>query len=135
MPGPRGQVLVEKGGRVSVKRLAKAPCLSHLEHWATLSGVFLLNFLPANHPATGRPPWAPPEEAGLGGSRSGHLRAGSPEQRAIPRCRPEGFTHGWSTDGAGAAPQAAERGWQEGRGPAAGSPGGWQSDGGGGRGR
>lgn len=35
---------------------------------------------------------------GLGGSCSGHLRAGGPEQGAIPLCRPEGFTCGWSTE-------------------------------------
>ncbi|KAI4530371.1 hypothetical protein MG293_019260 [Ovis ammon polii] len=46
----------------------------------------------------GRSPWAPPEEVGLGGSCSGHLRAGGPEQGAIPLCRPEGFTCGWSTE-------------------------------------
>ena len=34
----------------------------------------------------------------------------------------------------GSTPGWREKGWQEGRGPAAGSPGGWQSDGGGGRG-
>ena len=103
--GPRGE------GRTFLDQMTRQGpvLLSHLKHCVTLGIIFLLNFFPANQPATGRPPWAPPEEADLGGSRSGHLRAGSTERRAIPLCRPEGFARGWSTEGVGAAPQAGER--------------------------
>ncbi|KAI4557722.1 hypothetical protein MJG53_018475 [Ovis ammon polii x Ovis aries] len=63
-------------------------------------------------PLTNQPPgrslWAPPEEVGLGGSCSGHLRAGGPEKGAIPLCRPEGFTCGWSTENGA---MVHEQGW------------------------
>lgn len=83
--------------------------LSHLKHLpcVTLSIIFLLNFFPADQPATRPVTMGPAEEVGLGGTCSEHLRAGGPEQWAIPLSRPEGFTRGWSTE-AGSTP-----GWRE----------------------